>query len=497
MDQVLSKRWARLLTPSLSDLFFLAILVWVFAAGSFGWKGLLGDGDAGWHIRTGQWILSHHAVPHQDLYSFSKPGATWYAWEWLSDVVYASIFEWSGLKGVVLLAGVIIAFFATSLIRRMVSSGAHIMVALPVALIGEGAASIHFLARPHIFTLLLMSISIWIIEADRRKVSRWIWILPPLALVWTNLHGGFLALIAATGLTALGSALEGRWRDAFRYAGVTAGCGAATFVNPYGYQLHKHVLEYLHSDWIRNMIQEFQSPTFRDETMFQFEALMFVGLIATGVMFRRKQYVEGLWVLFFAYMSLSSVRHVPVYVAVCTPLVASNLSDWYRAFTANAKKSSLVGILNQIAEDTARGFRHESVWPALAIVALAFMNQPMHWPSDFPEEIFPVKMIHDHPADVLNVRTFTTDQWADYLIFTNPSQKVFMDGRSDFYGPEIGDQYLHLTGGHWDWRVILDKFKFQSVLIPVDLPLAQLLKLQPDWRIVEDDGKKILFTRRN
>ena len=30
--------------------------------------------DAGWHIRTGEYILDHHAVPHQDLYSFSKPG---------------------------------------------------------------------------------------------------------------------------------------------------------------------------------------------------------------------------------------------------------------------------------------------------------------------------------------------------------------------------------------------------------------------------------------
>ena len=120
MDQFLERRWARVLTPSLSDLFFLAILLWVFAAGQYGWKGLLGDGDAGWHIRTGEWILSHHAVPHQDLYSFSKPGAPWYAWEWLSDVFDAVLFKYAGLKGVVLAAGVIIATFVTTLLRRMV-----------------------------------------------------------------------------------------------------------------------------------------------------------------------------------------------------------------------------------------------------------------------------------------------------------------------------------------------------------------------------------------
>ena len=496
MEKLLERRWVRLLTPSLSDLFFIAVIVWVFAAGKYGWKGLLGDGDAGWHIRTGQWILAHHAVPHQDLYSFSKPGAPWFAWEWLSDVLYALLYQWAGLKAVVLTAAVVCAGFATILIRRMVSGGTHILVALVVALVGEGAASVHFLARPHIFTLLLMSISMWIIESDRRKTTPWIWALIPIALVWTNLHGGFLALIAAVGLTAAGSAVEGRWWDSVRYAGLTCGCAAVSLVNPYGIQLHRHVGEYLRSDWIKSWIQEFQSPSFRNESMLQFEALMFIGLIAAGVMFRRRQVAEGLWVLFFAHESLSSVRHVPVFIAVCAPAIAANLSDWYRDWTAKAKKNSLPGILNQIAEDTARGFRRDSVWPVAAIVVLAFMQQPMQWPYDFPEEIFPVKMVHDHPAEILNTRALTTDQWADYLIFTNPDQKVFMDGRSDFYGPEIGDQYIHLTGGHWDWKQILDKFAFQSALLPVEMPLSQLMKLDSGWRIVEDDGKRILFVRK-
>jgi hypothetical protein len=45
---VLENRWARILLPSLSDLFFLAVLVWLFlSSGGAGWQGLLGDGDAG------------------------------------------------------------------------------------------------------------------------------------------------------------------------------------------------------------------------------------------------------------------------------------------------------------------------------------------------------------------------------------------------------------------------------------------------------------------
>src|SRR3984957_15403579 len=187
IESVLTARWARVLIPSLSDLFFLAILIWLFmSSGAAGWQGLLADGDAGWHIRTGQYILDHHSVPHQDLYSFSKPGAPWFAWEWGSDVLFGWLQRVAGLKGVVLLTGVLLAGFSLTLIRRMMWRGVHMFVAIAVALLAVGSASIHFLARPHIFTLLLMSIAVWMIEADRKQPSSRIWLLVPMTVVWTN-----------------------------------------------------------------------------------------------------------------------------------------------------------------------------------------------------------------------------------------------------------------------------------------------------------------------
>ena len=95
-----------------------------------------------------------------------------------------------------------------------------------------------------------------------------------------------------------------------------------SLVNPYGWNLHRHVLEYLRSDWIRNVIQEFQSPSFRSENMLQFEALLLIGLIVAGAQFRRWKIVEGLWIVFWAHMALGSVRHAPVFIAVTAPLIA-------------------------------------------------------------------------------------------------------------------------------------------------------------------------------
>jgi hypothetical protein len=506
LESILTARWARVLIPSLSDLFFLAILVWLFmSSGAAGWQGLLADADAGWHIRTGQYILDHHAVPHRDLYSFSKPGAPWFAWEWGSDVLFGWLERIAGLKGVVLFTGVLIAAFSLTLIRRMIWRGVHLFVALAVALLAVGSASIHFLARPHIFTLLFLSIAVWMIESDRENQSRRIWLLVPLTILWTNLHGGFLALIALLGLCAVGTALEAWsakevwgglwWRSAARYAALAAACAAASLINPYGYRLHVHMAAYLRSDWIRSVIQEFMSPTFRNENMMQFEVLLIVGLIAAGALLRRKCIVEALWIVFFAHMALASARHVPVYVTVVGPVVAYELAGWWKSWTHGASKKSLPAIFNQMAADSAPWFRRTSIWPFAVLAGLVLTGAPIPWPQDFPDSMFPTQIVRAHAAAILSSRVLTTDQWGDYLIYVNPQQKVFVDGRSDFYGPEIGNQYLRLVNGAEDWREILHKFDFNLVLLPKELAIVQLLQTQPGWGVIADDGKRILLVR--
>jgi hypothetical protein len=493
------KRALRWLVPSLADVLFIALFAWLLAGA--GATGLLSDGDVGWHIRTGDYILEHRSVPRTDLFTFTKPGAPWFAWEWLSDVMLALLHGWMGLKGVVLIAAVVLAAWPVVVLRHALWRGANVWMAVTFGLLAVGSSSIHYLARPHVFTLLFTAVAAWLIDADRRRASSRILWLVPLSLLWTNLHGGFGLVVALAVLTSIGSALEAwagqvPWKQSLRYAGLAAVCGTISIANPYGLQLHAHIFSYLQSDWIRRVVDEFKAPDFRSESLLQYELVLFVALIATGLLLSRKRFVPALWIVAFAHLSLSSVRHVPVFMIVATPIVAEVASTIWSGFAARAGSRSVFAILDRIGADARAGFGRLTVWPLLAVMGCAGAGDIVRWPRDFPAERFPVKMVRSHAEMLAGGRVLTIDQWGDYLIYAHyPRQRVFADGRSDFLGPELGNEYLRAMQGHYGWQTTLDRHAVDTALLPATGPLSTVLKLTPGWRVVADDSRTILFTR--
>src|SRR5215469_11809936 len=106
-------RWSPSLT-AVASLLPLILLYWQLGGPS----ALLSDTNTGVHVRTGEWILTHHAVPREDLFSFTIQGHAWCDWEWLSDVLYALLYRWHGFAAIVtislaVLSGVAVAIYHT------------------------------------------------------------------------------------------------------------------------------------------------------------------------------------------------------------------------------------------------------------------------------------------------------------------------------------------------------------------------------------------------
>jgi hypothetical protein len=467
----------RFFLPSIADWVFVAVLAVILLPPGAA-SGLLADGDIGWHIRTGDYILAHGQAPGRDLFSFSRPDGEWFAWEWLAGVIFALVDRGFGLHGVALLAGLLIASAAAVLFRRLQWEGAGMVGALALTLVAVAASAVHHLARPHLFTYLLLPVAMWMVERDRRAPSRRVWWLVPMATLWANLHAGFVALLALLALEAAGAAVSATLRpQAKRLALLFALCSAATLVNPYGGALHAHIVAYLNSDWIRNAVEEFQAPRFRDQSSMAFLVLLFAGLMAATEALRRREYGLVANLLFWAQAALHSARHIPVYALFAAPAVAM-------AWGASMRR--LAGEPDERTPD-------RPAWGAAlagAAVVLA-LTAPAH----FPDARFPITAVSRHAGQIRDRRVLTSDQWADYLLYRFPGQKVFLDGRTDFYGRQVAHEYSSLMLLEGGWREALERGRFEAALLPNEWPLAAVLAREPGWRRVYADSQASLFER--
>ena len=171
------RRWVR---PTLADCLFAALLCWLLAYTLMNSPaGLLQDAATGFHIRNGQAMLADGAVIRHDRFSFSQPGQPFVSLEWLSGVIFALLYNWMNLKGVILFSAVLIALTISLVLFRMVRLGANALIALLASHLVIGASSLHFLARPHLFTYFCMAAVLLLLDRDRREITPLVWLLVP------------------------------------------------------------------------------------------------------------------------------------------------------------------------------------------------------------------------------------------------------------------------------------------------------------------------------
>ena len=340
-----NSKFAVKLLPSMTDFAFLMPLIFLFAQME-GARSLLVDCDAGWHIRTGEWILANHRVPATDLFSFSKPGHVWYAWEWLSDVVWAWLTAHGGLAALTLFAAMLLSVTYV-LVFRLARRKANPALALAVTLATVGASSVHWLARPHLFTLLFTVLFYMALESVREGRSRicgipYLALLPVATVLWTNLHGGFFVGIILIGAyccgellrMAFGARAEERpaaWRSARNYGLSALACLAASLANPYGYRLHQHVLQYLRDPYQLDHIVEFLSPNFHHPMAIFFEVLLMGAIAASVRCLSKGDFVHPLLIAAWAHAALISVRNVPIFCIVAAPPAAAAMRGFAAA----------------------------------------------------------------------------------------------------------------------------------------------------------------------
>ncbi|MGE5568074.1 MAG: hypothetical protein ACM3S5_03460, partial [Rhodospirillales bacterium] len=323
--------------PSLTDVAFVMPMILVFSRLE-GAKHLLSDGDTGWHIRAGDWILQNGRVPDRDIFSYTKPNEPWFAWEWLWDVIFSWLHATWGMAAVVVTSLIVLSVTSALLYRLVRRKCSNVLIAIGVVFLANAASTIHWLARPHLFTLLFLVVFYSLLERVRDGRTRLLWFLPPLTIVWANLHGGFFVGIVLIGMYAAGELAswlfeadsEARRAALARskpYLVTAAACAAASLINPYFYQLHVHIYRYLTDPYHFRHISEFQSLSFQHPVALYFEPGLALAVVAAVWNLYHKRFAYALILTGFGHLALMSARNIPIFMLLAAPIVAETLKE--------------------------------------------------------------------------------------------------------------------------------------------------------------------------
>lgn len=459
------------------------------------------DPDIWWHIRVGDWILEHHAVPHTGIYSQHAGQHVWTAYSWGVEVVMSWLYHGWGMPALpvwlALMQGALI--FALFLVLRQVAQRFWVAWCLTAAAVLAMSPIVSI--RPLLFSILFFIVQMGAVsKALRSDSAKPLYWLPLMYVAWANLHVQFiyglavLCLLAGCAVVTLAADKLGwAWvprsglsRDALKVAGVAVACALAACVGPYGAGLYKVVFGYAGNTAQYDQILELAALNFRNPLHYVELVIALAAFFALGWRRRLDLFRVSLLLVVTA-VAFRSNRDVWYLVVVAVVLIAEALRELVTEAggaepqdetpTLRYATTFLVAMTLVFAVASARPYLDKT-----ALIAAVGSEYPVG-ASNFVED-------HKLPGPMYN-----SLNWGGFLIFNLKAYPVSIDGRNDFYGAAFDTRAIATVNGR-AWTKDPDLAKANFVLIERQLPLSYVLAENPEWQLAYADELSVIFVRK-
>ncbi|OGW41052.1 MAG: hypothetical protein A2Y97_13245 [Nitrospirae bacterium RBG_13_39_12] len=482
--------------PSIADIFFIIVFL---SLSLFGSKRLLFDCDTGYHIRIGDFIVNTLTIPRHDIFSFTSPPLPWMAYEWMSGVIMSLIHTRMGLTGIVLFFAFVIALTFSLFFRIMKSYKADMLISVFLVSLVIGTASIHWLARPHIFSLFLMVIWYYILDLYQYRGKNYLYFLPLLILIWVNLHQGFIIAFILNGIYLLGNFVKFLFtkkndkvlwiNKAKSLSFITIICLLISLVNPYGYRLLILPFTLMSSKFVTYNISEFLSPNFHESMPFTY--LLFFMIIIFSLSKVGLDIIELVLIVSFTYMALHSARFIPLFAIISAPIILKYADKMMRE--SRGKIIDFVRIRSKNIETIDSSSRGH-IWPVLTLIIILSISFNGKISYSFDSKIKPVEASKFLNSEKLAGNTFNDAEFGDYIIYSMwPKYKVFIC--AEIYSEDRLKEYYRVKRIEPEWNAVLDKYNINWIIDKKDSALSTLLLERKDWKIIYVDKVAAIFVR--
>ncbi len=484
----------------------IARLTWLYflAFMSFGFTP-----DLPWLLKTGHYILAQGGLPAHDIFSWTAPDRPLIAYQWLFEVLLASLEKLVGLDAVIQISAFVgVVLYVIAPLALNARYRPPLFFALPLCVAAALLATYNLQVRPMLVTCAFLLLQFGLIERLRLGRIRLKVLIPATVfyyMLWGNMHMLVLFGLGSLGLFAWADAmqragaalfdppepdLEGQpiaWRV---YAMLMGASVIGSLLNPYGYGIYSHLFETVRDAGAAH-ISELNTPDFHTVRMQFFTGLLLLFILLMARARTIFAVHEVLHVLAFSLASLYSGRFVvwaALFFALILPRALQRLTVGFDRDRYRAIRGTLLITEPQRAKII-------TVYLAISVlftlIAPRFLESPMMACSSYAPVIKAYQALKQDTD-----RLFNDDAMGSCMILYQPVPKVFIDTRFDFYSGEHSAKWAKAIWLGENWKEVLGEWDINTFVLRKGLPLTELLSVMPEYESLYEDGVARIYRLR-
>jgi hypothetical protein len=466
------------------------------------------DTDTWWHLQAGRVTLESGRILQTDVFSHTRAGVPWVNHSWLSQVLLFWLFDRFSYAGLgLLMAATVVAAFVFVYLQM---EGDPFSKAL-IVILAAATSAVVWIARPQLLSFLLTAVVAYLLYLLKWRGVNRLWLLPPLFVLWVNLHAGY-----ALGFMLLAAFMAGEvanhalnwlfgpsndpvvgWRRIGLVVGASLLSALLLVLNPNTARMWTYYLDTVNIGALQDFIQEWRSPDFHMLALQPMIWLLLALLAAIGLSGRRIDGSDLALVGLFGYAALLAGRNIGPFALVAAPVLSRHIAailapgrGWRRLLRPRPAPQPRTNLIF--------GFVNLYLLALVTLLAVVRIRIPLSpsYNEETQRASLPVDAVawirgHRPPGEMFNPYN-----WGGYLIWALwPDYRVFVDGRTDLYGDGLLHQYLEIQQGRPGTEQALDAFGISFVLTYPDDGLSNALRCAGGWQEVYRDKVAVIWER--
>jgi hypothetical protein len=458
-------------------------------------KNCLGQSsDLCWLIRTGDWILLHKDLPTTDLFSWWQPARLVVPYQWTFEIFASLLNKTAGVWSIGLFSNVVGSIFLFWILPRNWLLR-NIPFSITFAMLSLVSSAYWHFPRPQLFVWVYSAFLLYLLEEARRKdETRYLFLLPPLILLWVNAHPSFaFALLTITIYFVVGALKKKVLRTQISLGAIFIASALSTILTPKGTLFVSHAMSFANGGQYLRIHEVL--PAYQNPDLHPFLAYSILACALIAFFWKNLPLEKCIVSLFFIALGISVNRFEPLSIIASWSCVGDSITLGLSKYL-RVQNSDTACIR---ASDVSAGH----LWRSGSSFFVALLIGCVLWKADVPNEREAQAQLLNYadrslllmPEQRGKTRLFNDPICGNWMIFTGLG-RPFMSNQFDSYKPQTISEVVKVLNGD-NFSTFLNTQEIDCILIQNYCPLHKALKNSSQWTLIRGTNSMSYWERTN